>query len=104
MLASMSQPFSARTSRAGKQPSSYRVDLPLIWIPSHPPSFIGSMVRAIHDASESFVPSPDAQWTTAIPAPGDDLICHNDLAPWNLMIGDRWAFIDWDAAAPSTRL
>ncbi|WP_247826799.1 phosphotransferase [Arthrobacter antioxidans] len=65
---------------------------------------VGAMVRAIHDASESFVPSPDAQWTTAIPSPGSDLICHNDLAPWNLIIGERWTFIDWDAAAPSTRL
>lgn len=65
---------------------------------------VGAMVRAIHDASASFIPSPDAQWTTAIPAPAGDLVCHNDLAPWNLVIGDRWAFIDWDAAAPSTRL
>jgi Ser/Thr protein kinase RdoA (MazF antagonist) len=65
---------------------------------------VGAMVRAIHDASESFVPSSDAQWATAIPSPGDELICHNDLAPWNLIICDRWTFIDWDASAPSTRL
>ncbi|MCX6498120.1 MAG: phosphotransferase [Arthrobacter sp.] len=65
---------------------------------------VGAMVRAIHDASESFVPPRDARWTVAIPSPGEELICHNDLAPWNLMTGDRWTFIDWDAAAPSTRL
>lgn len=65
---------------------------------------VGSMVRSIHDASTAFVPSEDPSWTSAIPAPGDELICHNDLAPWNLIIGDRWTFIDWDAAAPSTRL
>lgn len=65
---------------------------------------VGAMVRAIHDASETFVPSRDAKWAGAIPAPGSDLVCHNDLAPWNLLIGDRWVFIDWDAAAPSTRL
>ncbi|WP_308196833.1 phosphotransferase family protein [Arthrobacter bambusae] len=62
------------------------------------------MVRAIHDASESFVPPRDARWNVAISSPGEELICHNDLAPWNLIIGDRWTFIDWDAAAPSTRL
>lgn len=65
---------------------------------------VGAMVRVIHDASETYIPATDAGWTTAIPAPGVELICHNDLAPWNLIIGDRWVFIDWDAAAPSTRL
>ncbi|WP_235038039.1 phosphotransferase [Microbacterium sp. 18062] len=65
---------------------------------------VGRIVRAIHDASESFTPAPDATWSTAIPAPGADLVCHNDLAPWNLIVGERWVFIDWDAAAPSTRL
>ncbi|WP_194763297.1 phosphotransferase [Microbacterium sp. UFMG61] len=65
---------------------------------------VGAMVRSIHDATGFFSPPRDAVWETAIPAPGDDLVCHNDLAPWNLVIGDRWVFIDWDAAAPSTRL
>lgn len=65
---------------------------------------VGALVRAIHDASMTFAPDGEAVWSTAIPAPGTELICHNDLAPWNLIIGDRWVFIDWDAAAPSTRL
>lgn len=65
---------------------------------------VGRLVRAIHDASEHFDPAPQAVWETAIPSPGDDLVCHNDLAPWNLIMGDRLVFIDWDAAAPSTRL
>lgn len=65
---------------------------------------VGSMIRDIHDASEVYVPPSDATWRTAIPAPGAELVCHNDLAPWNLVIGERWVFIDWDAAAPSTRL
>lgn len=65
---------------------------------------VGAMVRAIHDASAAYVPPADAVWETAIPAPGAELVCHNDLAPWNLLVGDRWVFIDWDAAAPSTRV
>lgn len=65
---------------------------------------VGALVRAIHDASEHFVPDPHAVWETAISAPGNDLVCHNDLAPWNLIMGDRLVFIDWDSSAPSTRL
>jgi Ser/Thr protein kinase RdoA (MazF antagonist) len=40
----------------------------------------------------------------AIPDPaGGRLICHHDLAPWNLVIdGDRWVFIDWDGAGPGS--
>ncbi|MCD2444355.1 phosphotransferase [Agromyces sp. SYSU K20354] len=65
---------------------------------------VGQIVRAIHDASEGFVPRAFAAWDTLIPAPDDELVCHNDLAPWNLIVGDRWVFIDWDGAGPSTRL
>ncbi|MCW2792079.1 MAG: aminoglycoside phosphotransferase [Nocardioides sp.] len=64
---------------------------------------IGALVRAIHDASVG-LPVPD-DWGVLIPAERADLLCHNDLASWNLVIGDeRLVFIDWDAAGPSTRL
>lgn len=65
---------------------------------------VGAMVRRIHDASASYTPPADAVWDSAIAAPGAELVCHNDLAPWNLIVGERWVFIDADAAAPSTRL
>lgn len=65
---------------------------------------VGSLVRSIHDASATYEPDSNSIWITHIPAPEAELICHNDLAPWNLLIGERWVFIDWDAAAPSTRL
>lgn len=65
---------------------------------------VGRMVRDIHDASTGFPPPADAAWDTLIPAPKAELVCHNDLAPWNLLLGERWVFIDWDAAAPSSRL
>lgn len=65
---------------------------------------VGSIVREIHEASVHFVPPADSVWETAIDAPGSDLVCHNDLAPSNLIMGERWVFIDWDSSAPSTRI
>jgi hypothetical protein len=62
------------------------------------------IIRDFHDAVAGFVPPPGARWQELIPADGDEIIAHNDLAPWNLVIGRRWAFIDWDTAAPGTRL
>ncbi|KJQ55432.1 Phosphotransferase enzyme family protein [Microbacterium sp. SA39] len=83
-------------------PGSLAIDLPRLTADEF--RRVGSMIRRIHDASAGYVPAADAVWRTAIPAPGADLVCHNDLAPWNLVIGERWVFIDGDAAAPSTRL
>jgi Ser/Thr protein kinase RdoA (MazF antagonist) len=62
------------------------------------------LIRDLHDAAAGFTPPPDAQWQVLIPADGDDLITHHDLAPWNLVIGEQWVFIDWDSAGPGTRL
>lgn len=65
---------------------------------------VGALIRTIHEASAPLgVPN---DWPDGIlPAPRRELICHNDLATWNLVIdGDRLAFIDWDGVAPSSRL
>jgi Ser/Thr protein kinase RdoA (MazF antagonist) len=66
---------------------------------------LGRLIRRFHDAVEDFQPPPDARWHVVIPPNRRDLVCHNDLAPWNLVRdGDRWVFIDWDGAGPGSRL
>lgn len=66
---------------------------------------VGAIIRALHQAAVSFQVPEEAQWNTHYQLNKQDIICHNDLAPWNLVCGpDRWVFIDWDAAAPATRL
>lgn len=66
---------------------------------------IGRLLRDLHDASAEYVPPDGAVWNVVIPPDRCDLVVHHDAAPWNLVLGtDRWAFIDWDTAAPGSRL
>ena len=51
---------------------------------------VGRLIRELRDAMESFQPPSDASWQELVPDPaGGDLICHNDLAPWNLVRNDH---------------
>jgi hypothetical protein len=66
---------------------------------------VARLIRGFHDAVAGFSPPAGAAWQVIIPAEGDEIIAHNDLAPWNLVVGESGsAFIDWDAAAPGSRL
>lgn len=73
-------------------------------------SRVGRLIRHLHDAAADFVPPQDAAWQVPIPPDREELICHHDLAPWNLVRGpgedgaERWVFIDWDGAGPGSRL
>lgn len=65
----------------------------------------GRLIRDLHDALADFRPPADARWQVVIPPDRHDLVCHHDLAPWNLVRAeDRWVFIDWDCAGPGSRL
>ena len=66
---------------------------------------VGQLIREFHAASKSFVPPEGAQWKVAIKPDAEELICHCDLAPWNLVRNrDRWIFIDWDGSGPGSVL
>jgi Phosphotransferase enzyme family len=66
---------------------------------------IGQLLRDYHVAVAEFQPPAAMVWNRLIPPDAEELICHNDAAPWNLVKADRgWVLIDWDAAAPGSRL
>src|SRR5690606_27354978 len=70
------------------------------------PQRIGTFMREMHDALESFVPPEGVAWFEGLTPPGGDLIVHQDIAPSNIVLAPdgRLVAIDWDAAAPGTRL
>jgi Ser/Thr protein kinase RdoA (MazF antagonist) len=66
---------------------------------------IGAMLADLHAALAEFTPPPGAVWNSVIPPDREELVCHNDVAPWNLVAAPRgWVLIDWDAAAPGSCL
>jgi aminoglycoside phosphotransferase (APT) family kinase protein len=68
---------------------------------------IAGLIRRYHDLAATFVAPPEPRWwdLAADPSGADEVVCHNDLAPWNLVRGTdgTWTFIDWDLAAPGRR-
>jgi Ser/Thr protein kinase RdoA (MazF antagonist) len=67
---------------------------------------VGRLLRRYHDAVAGFVPPPDAAWQLCVGAPtAGEVICHNDVGPWNVVVRDGApvALIDWDLAAPAPR-
>ncbi len=68
---------------------------------------VASLIRNFHDAAASFNLFDRHAWSDrgADPVGPHEILCHNDLAPWNLVRGNGgdWTFIDWDLAAPGRR-
>ena len=69
---------------------------------------VGTLIRALHEATRSFRPPAAARWQFMVGAPRTGaVICHNDLSPDNTVFeptGSPRAFIDWDLAAPGPPL
>ncbi len=66
---------------------------------------LGALIRKLHDASATFTPPENARWNVLIVPDEEDIICHHDLAPWNLVrTPTQLTFIDWEGAGPGSRL
>ncbi len=66
---------------------------------------VGLLLRGFHDVAATFVPPERAVWNVAIRPDAEELICHHDAAPWNLVRGKaRLVLIDWDGAGPGSRM
>jgi hypothetical protein len=68
---------------------------------------LAQLLRRMHDCQAGFRPLAGAVWQTVGDAPPvGDVVCHNDLF-WSNVIcrsASPYALIDWDLAAPGSRL
>jgi hypothetical protein len=64
---------------------------------------VGRATAEYHSAVADFQPPEPVTWQFP-PITGSPLICHNDLAPYNMVTqdGQLAAVIDWDLAAPGS--
>jgi hypothetical protein len=70
-------------------------------------SAIGRLLRRAHDAQLGFVPPDDAGWDTHVTGrDSGEVICHLDLFWTNVIFrdGSPVALIDWELAAPASRV
>jgi hypothetical protein len=65
---------------------------------------LARLIRDFHDATCDFVAPPGAAWQVVGPPP-HEVVCHNDIAPYNLVCRDGMphALIDFDVAGPGPR-
>lgn len=70
-------------------------------------ALVAGTIRSFHDAVADFpAPGDYAWWDRGLDPRGPgEILCHNDLAPWNLVARNdgSWAFVDWDLVAPGRR-
>lgn len=66
---------------------------------------VGRWLRRYHQVVADFRPPETARWFSGRGAPAfGQIICHNDVAPYNVVINGRGRLagvIDWDTAAPA---
>lgn len=58
---------------------------------------VGTLIREFHDASAGFILPPSVpRWEGSVDPVGGSVALHGELAPWNVIVGDRrLTLIDW---------
>jgi hypothetical protein len=76
------------------------------WYPDTELVALGHLVRGLHDATLGFAAPSGTPWQRMVGAPVEGpVICHNDLSTDNtIRTPTGLVLIDWDLAAPGTRL
>lgn len=68
---------------------------------------VGTMIAGYHAAVADFEVPADASWGPSYEDCGvREVVCHNDIAPWNTIIDDHGlvtGLIDWDLISPGPR-
>ena len=64
------------------------------------------LLRQLHNAAIGYVAPAEATWQFIYPDPPHEMICHNDVAPYNAVFveGRPRALIDFDTAGPGPRI
>jgi hypothetical protein len=68
---------------------------------------VARFLRSLHVVLADYAPPANAQWQAVYPDPArHEIICHNDVAPYNMIFVDQQphALIDWDVAGPGPHL
>lgn len=76
-------------------------------VDDHGVAAFARLLRRYHDAVAGFRPPDGLRWCTGERGPrGDEVICHGDFGPWNIVWqGERpVGILDWDYARPASRL
>ena len=60
-------------------------DLPVLYVEAL--SRVGGLIRELHALTAAYEPPLHARWNVILTPDREELVCHNDLGPWNLVIG-----------------